>query len=43
VTPGDPLAWALAVLIVLGTAVVANAIPARRAAGLDPSVALRVE
>jgi predicted permease len=43
VTPADPLAWGGALAIVLGTAAAANLVPARRAAAVEPSVALRVE
>ena len=39
----DPLAWVGAVAALLGSAVVANFIPARRASRVDPSVALRTE
>jgi putative ABC transport system permease protein len=37
----DPLAWSAAVAVSLASASLANYIPARRAARLDPSVALR--
>ena len=37
----DPLAWMSAAGILLGSAVLANYVPARRAALVDPSVALR--
>jgi predicted permease len=37
----DPLAWMSAVGVVLGSAALANYVPARRAARVDPSVALR--
>jgi ABC-type antimicrobial peptide transport system permease subunit len=38
---GDPLAWSAAVAVLLTSASLANYIPARRAAKVDPSVALR--
>jgi ABC-type antimicrobial peptide transport system permease subunit len=43
VPAADPLAWggAVAVLLIVGT--LANLVPARRAAALSPSTALRVE
>ncbi len=37
----DPLAWSTAVAVLLTSAALANYIPARRAARVDPSVALR--
>jgi putative ABC transport system permease protein len=37
----DPIAWMSAVGVLLGSAALANYIPARRAARVDPSVALR--
>jgi ABC-type lipoprotein release transport system permease subunit len=37
----DPLAWAAAVGVLLVSTALANYIPARRAASVDPSVALR--
>jgi predicted permease len=40
---GDPVAWSLAALVVLGAAALANLVPAWRAASVEPSVALRVE
>jgi ABC-type antimicrobial peptide transport system permease subunit len=43
VSPHDPLALGLAALVLLGAAAAASAIPARRAARIDPLVALRSE
>ena len=42
-TPGDPLTIGAATGILIVVAVSAGAIPARRAAGIDPAVALRNE
>jgi ABC-type antimicrobial peptide transport system permease subunit len=42
-TPNDPLALTLAVLTLLGSALVAGYAPARRASRIDPMVALRHE
>ena len=41
VQPTDPLTIITAVAIVVGVALLASLIPARRAAGVDPTVALR--
>jgi putative ABC transport system permease protein len=43
VSPHDPLTYALVTLVLLGTAALACAIPARRAGRIDPMVALRSE
>ena len=43
VSPRDPLVYSVAVLAVAGVGLLANAIPARRAASLDPTMALRTE
>jgi ABC-type antimicrobial peptide transport system permease subunit len=39
----DPVAWLTAIVTLLTVATVANAIPARRASVVDPSIALRSE
>jgi putative ABC transport system permease protein len=41
VSARDPIAFACAALILLSTAAMATAIPARRAARIDPAVTLR--
>jgi predicted permease len=41
VSPLDPIAFAAAVLVLLGTAIIAVTVPTRRAASLDPSSVLR--
>jgi predicted permease len=43
VSPIDPVAWAGALGTLLAVSVLANAVPARRASRVDPSVALRSE
>jgi len=43
ISPADPIAWAGAVAVCVTSGLLANAWPARRAARLDPSVALRTE
>jgi predicted permease len=40
---GDPVAWFSALAVLAGAATLANYIPARRAARVDPSVALRLQ
>jgi predicted permease len=42
-TPGDPLTIALATVLMIGVAALAGYLPARRAARIDPLVALRHE
>jgi ABC-type lipoprotein release transport system permease subunit len=41
--PNDARAFSIAAVTLLGAALVASAIPARRAASVDPTVALRAE
>jgi ABC-type antimicrobial peptide transport system permease subunit len=43
IKPGDPLTFGLVTLILLGTALLACWLPARRAARVDPIIALRAE
>jgi putative ABC transport system permease protein len=43
ISAGDPVAWGGAAVVLLGVAMLANALPARRAARIDPAVALRIE
>jgi predicted permease len=43
VTAADPVAWGTAAGVLLLSAVVANYVPARRAARVDPSIALRTQ
>jgi putative ABC transport system permease protein len=43
VKPTDPLTFGAIVVVFLGIAAAACWIPARRAAGMDPNVALRQE
>jgi len=42
-SPADPLSFAAALLILLGTGALAGYLPARRAAAVDPALALRAE
>ena len=39
----DPLTWGAALVVVFGISLVAHAIPARRAASINPAIALRAE
>jgi len=43
VTPADPVTFGTASAILLGVAVLACWIPARRAARIDPMIALRLD
>jgi ABC-type antimicrobial peptide transport system permease subunit len=41
VQPFDPVTYVVAAIVILGVAVLASALPARRAARVDPVIALR--
>lgn len=43
VSPHDPLVYTAVVFVIVAVGVLANAVPARRAASLDPLRALRAE
>jgi ABC-type antimicrobial peptide transport system permease subunit len=43
VTPGDPVTYLAVAAILLAVALLATLIPARRATGVDPLVALRAD
>ena len=43
ISPIDPIAWASASVVLLGVSALANLVPARRAALVLPSLALRAE
>ena len=43
VSAADPLTWMAALIVVFGISLIAYAIPARRAASINPAVALRAE
>jgi ABC-type lipoprotein release transport system permease subunit len=43
VSPDDPLTFVAIVLLFVVIAILASWVPARRAAGLDPTIALREE
>jgi predicted permease len=43
VKPWDPVAWISAIAVLIGSAALANYIPARRATTIDPTVSLKIE
>jgi ABC-type antimicrobial peptide transport system permease subunit len=43
ISPVDPIAWAGALLLLLGVAALANLVPAQRAARVKPWLALRTD
>jgi putative ABC transport system permease protein len=43
VQPFDPVTYVVAAIVILGVALLASALPARRAARVDPVIALRGE
>jgi ABC-type antimicrobial peptide transport system permease subunit len=43
VTPGDPAIFVIVTIVLLAAAAIASYVPARRAARVDPIIALRSE
>jgi ABC-type antimicrobial peptide transport system permease subunit len=43
ISPGDPLSWSVAAMIVLTVSVLAHVVPARRAVAVDPARTLTAE
>jgi predicted permease len=43
IAPTDPAAFSIAAVILLGIAVTASLVPALRAAGIDPNIAMKIE
>ena len=43
ISAADPVSWLAAILLLLGVSILANLVPAWRAARVDPSEALRID
>jgi putative ABC transport system permease protein len=43
VSPLDPAIWSLAAVLMVVAGAAASIVPARRAAGIDPSIAMQAE